>query len=332
MLCHHSPALTHNRSAPSTAELGRPSVTTLNHNPVLTECMSSRSPRDDELADRLDELEETLSALRSELRSDSARRPPRPPSLGELLRFTEQYTIPTLIAMLEATIKSLELLRRTMRLADPKRAVREETSGARTELDRLGSQASEELARGLSELRTALSEANLPENPESRRLVEDARSLTREIEDRIREAEGDVRASRDRTKRDQPTQSTNEIDRSRTRDSDGGVFIDVTDDDKAANSTETDGSSGSNDEQLDDPIAIDVDAELEAIKQDLDPEEDVDEDDSGRSESQDEASVDSHGADQDETGETEGADETGENDAAAESGKNDETPDDRKTE
>ena len=286
--------------------------------------MSSRSPRDDELADRLDELEETLSALRTELRSDSARRPPRPPSLGELLRFTEQYTIPTLIAMLEATIKSLELLRRTMRLADPKRAVREETSGARTELDRLGSQASGELARGLSELRTALSEANLPENPESRRLVEDARSLTREIEDRIREAEGDVRASRDRTKRDQSTQSANETDRSRTPDSDGGVFIDVTDDagdaDETANSTETEGNGRSNDEQLDDPTAIDVDAELEAIKQDLDPEEDVDEGDSGRSESQDEASADSHDADQDETGETDENDET------------DETADDRQTE
>ena len=293
--------------------------------------MSSRSPRDDELADRLDELEETLSALRTELRSDSARRPPRPPSLGELLRFTEQYTIPTLIAMLEATIKSLELLRRTMRLADPKRAVREETSGARRELDRLGSQASEELARGLSELRTALSEANLPENPESRRLVEDARSLTREIEDRIREAEGDVRASRDRTKRDQSTQSANEIDRSRTPDSNGGVFIDVTDDagdaDETANSTE--GNSGSNDEQLDDPTAIDVDAELEAIKQDLDPEEDVDEGDSGRSESQDEASADSHGADQAEAGEIDDADKT---DGADENGENDETADDRQTE
>ena len=285
--------------------------------------MSSRSPRDDELADRLDELEETLSALRSELRSDSARRPPRPPSLGELLRFTEQYTIPTLIAMLEATIKSLELLRRTMRLADPKRAVREETAEARTELDRLGSQASEELARGLSELRTALSEANLPENPESRRLVEDARSLTREIEDRIREAEDDVRASRDRTRRDQSTQSANEIDRPQTRD--GGVFIDVTDDagdaDETTNSTETEGegNSGSNDEQLDDPTAIDVDAELEAIKQDLDPKERVEEDDS-RSAGQDEASPDSRSADQDEAGETDGVD------------KADETPDDRQTE
>lgn len=241
--------------------------------------MTSRSPRDDELADRLDELEETLSALRGELRSDSVRRPPRPPSLGELLRFTEQYTIPTLIAMLEATIKSLELLRRTMRLADPQRAVREETTEARTELDRLGSQASQELARGLSELRTALSEANLPENTESRRLIEDARSLTREIEDRIREAEGDVRGSRDRTNRDRSNRVTDGADRSRTSDRDGGVFIDVTDDPNGSDgpnnndATETSGTDRSDEVQGDDQTEIDVDAELEAIKRDLDPEE-----------------------------------------------------------
>ena len=78
----------------------------------------SDRPRDrDELAAQLDELEATLTDLRSELRSEGRRGPPRPPRLGELLRFTEEYTIPTLIALLEATIKSLELLQRPLRLA-----------------------------------------------------------------------------------------------------------------------------------------------------------------------------------------------------------------------
>ena len=145
---------------------------------------SSRDrPRDrDELEAQLDDLEATLSGLRSELRSERRRGPPKPPSLSELLRFTEEYTIPTLIALLEATIQSLELLRRTLRLADPKRALGEEREAARSRLDRVGTEASTQFAGALSELQAALSEADLPENPESRRLIEDARELTGDIE------------------------------------------------------------------------------------------------------------------------------------------------------
>jgi len=226
-------------------------------------------PRDrDELDDRLDELESTLTDLRQELRAEGRRGPPKPPSLGELLRFTEEYTIPTLIALLEATIQSLELLRRTLRLADPQRAVREESETARSRLDQVGSEAGTQLAGALSELRTALSEADLPENPESRRLIEDARDLTGEIETRLRDAEGAVRDQRDRERRGHERGDDRREDGRGSRDR--GVMIDVTD--------AADGGEGSTDDAADpadDPDAdaapeVDVESELESIKDELD--------------------------------------------------------------
>lgn len=242
-------------------------------------------PRDrEELAAQLDELESTLNELRSELRSDRRRGPPKPPSLGELLRFTEQYSIPTLIALLEATIQSLELLRRTLRLADPGRAARAEGDAARTQLDRVGNEAGEQLANALGELRTALSTTELPENTESRRLLEDAYGLTDDIEQRLRDAEAVVREQRDRERRDDSRDADpNRSDRdSPDRDRPGrsrGVMIDVTEDDAfgpADNSerdeTEADTDEPSTDENgRDDPAPdVDVDAELESIKNELD--------------------------------------------------------------
>ena len=223
--------------------------------------MSSRDrPRDREpLDDRLDELESTLAELRAELDSERRRGPPRPPSLGELLRFTEEYTIPTLIALLEATIQSLELLRRTLRLADPQRAVREESEATRGRLDRLGSEAGDQLAGALSELRQALSSADLPETPESRRLIEDARDLTGEIESRLRDAEGTVRDQRDRERArgDDRRRDTGHGSRDR------GVMIDVTDVDSGEEPA--DGTTVESDAP-----AVDVESELESIKDELD--------------------------------------------------------------
>ena len=207
-------------------------------------------PRDREaLAAQLDELEDTLTDLRGELRAEDSG-PPQPPRLGELLRFTEQYTIPTVIAILEATIQSLELLQRTLRLADPTRAAREESDAARDRLDQVGSEAGDQLAGALADLRTALSEADLPENPESRDLIEDARELTGEIETRLRDAEQTV------------------SDQRRDEQSSRGVMIDV---DDGTDSDETeDGDSVSTDAESADTASVDVDAELESIKHELD--------------------------------------------------------------
>ena len=241
-------------------------------------------PRDrDEFEQRLDELESTLTELRRELRAERRRTPPKPPSLSELLRFTEQYTIPTLIALLEATIQSLELLRRTLRLADPERAVREESQTARRRLDSVGAEASGQLAGVLAELRTALSEADLPENPESRRLIDDTQELTSEIERRLRDAEQSVRDQQNRQRRDrtEDRQSTTQH-QNQNPDRDRGVMIDVTD---AAESSPDDTEAESTD---DDGPQVDVESELESIKDELDRTKRAVEEDAERQQTDDE--------------------------------------------
>ncbi|WP_281194604.1 hypothetical protein [Halorubrum sp. F4] len=234
--------------------------------------MSSRDPRDDDLEERLDELEDVLSELRRDLRETERDRrgPPRPPRLSELVRFTERYTIPTLIALLETTIKSLELLQGTLRLADPGRSV---TEGAEATGDRLADVrdgATAGFSRSLAELRTALSETDLPEDAASRSIIADARDLTAEIESRIDEGRREADAARSRRdERDGNGRGRREDGRrgdDRTRD--GAVRIDVTDPDA------DDRSGGVEDADADTVDAerpeVDVESELESIKRQLD--------------------------------------------------------------
>lgn len=253
--------------------------------------MSSRDRREDDLEERLDELEDVLAELRTDLQpeNEGRRGSPRPPRFSELLRFTEQYTIPTLIALLETTIKSLELLRGTLRLADPGRDLDLESEGRVTE-DRLAGvrdEASAGLARSLSELRTALSTADLPEDAASRSLLEDAHDLTAEIESLVEDGRRRADAAR------RPDPATRDADENPTRDAadreraDGAISIDVTDpaDDPtdpadgthdSGGSDDTGGGSGDGATDSDDTSTttadgpnVDVDAELESIKRQL---------------------------------------------------------------
>ncbi|MFC6988342.1 hypothetical protein ACFQJD_05775 [Haloplanus sp. GCM10025708] len=139
---------------------------------------------EDDLRTQLDELERTLDALREELDGDRPGRPrrrrPRPPSPLELLRFTESHTLPTLVATLEATIEALELVRGLLRLADPAATddrARELPPGARATV-----------GRALSDLRSALEGADLPDDPAARELVTDARDLAADVEARLDDA------------------------------------------------------------------------------------------------------------------------------------------------
>lgn len=143
---------------------------------------------EDDLRTRVDELERTLAALREQLdddrratrRSINRRRRPRPPSPGELLRFTESHTIPTLVATLEATIQALELAGGLLRLLDPATpddSARDVPPGARATV-----------RSALSNLQSALDETDLPDDPAARDLVADARSLAAEVESRLDDA------------------------------------------------------------------------------------------------------------------------------------------------
>lgn len=148
--------------------------------------------RDDEdLKERVEQLETTLEQLRVEL-ADPPRGPlglPRPPTPRELLRVTDQHVIPTTIAILEATIRSLELLQRGLRLAEPERAARGEAANLRARTEELSHETLERLDDALAELQRALEESSLPRNPEARDIVEDARRLNEDIRDRLASAE-----------------------------------------------------------------------------------------------------------------------------------------------
>lgn len=238
--------------------------------------MSDRPPRDDEeLEALLSELESTLSELRAELDDERGRRgrrgrpdrrgPPRPPSVGELLRFTNDYTIPTVVATLQATIEALELLRRFLELTagtdrDGGRATATDRSRLSPILSGAGDRAASDASAALSQLRTALAEADLPEDEESRDVIEDARSLSERIEEHIVASRESVARERDRERSDDAA-------------ADDAVVIDVTDGEAESPTPSGDGEGDGDDEdecegRADDP-EVDVEAELESIKKQM---------------------------------------------------------------
>ncbi|WP_049936788.1 DUF7547 family protein [Haloplanus natans] len=199
--------------------------------------MSSRD--DEELAVLLADLERTLTDLREavdedvrrEFRDERPRR--RPPTPGEILRFTEEYTLPTAIALLEATVQSLELLRAVLRLVGP-------GSTADEVRDRLTARRGPEtdaFRDALADLRGALTGAELPEDSAAGSILVDARELTAEIDSRLDEAAADRRRDDKRRERE-PTRR--------------GVAIDV-------------------EEENDD--AVDVESELASIKESVEDED-----------------------------------------------------------
>lgn len=210
--------------------------------------MSGRDDRD--TRELLDELETTLDALREDLAGRESGRG-RPPTPRELLRVTEEYTIPTVIATLEAAIAALELVRAVLRIADPDRSLTDRSDRPATDpVGRAGETAVAGAERALSELREALSAADPPDDPAARGLVADARELSAEVEARLREAR-EGREPRDRSASD---------------DSGRGVRIEV--DDGQAGETTGDGKD-TGDETDGDGAGVDVDAELESIRREV---------------------------------------------------------------
>ena len=202
----------------------------------------------DDLEAAVRELSDTLEQLQTELR-----RPPtgplglpRPPSPGELLRFTEEYTIPALVSLLETSIRVLELLAAAIRVADGRPldgAVEEGVAGVgERSLEYVGDR-SEGLAAAsrttlkrlddaLAELQEA-AEGGRPDDPEVQSLLADARELRTEIDSRLAEAGADANAE----------------------PADAG----------------TDGNGGDADEE--EAVGIDVDEELETIRRQVDPDD-----------------------------------------------------------
>ncbi|MFW5919304.1 MAG: DUF7547 family protein [Halanaeroarchaeum sp.] len=199
------------------------------------------TPRDDreELADLAADLESVLRDLRVEIEpngkrgtlvSDRRRGPlgfPRPPEPRRVLRFADEVAIPATIAVLEANVKLLQALQRGIRMTESGRRVREEGSAmgdraadvSRTTLDRLGST--------LEDLQDATARGGTPEGGPARELIEEARRLRDEIDTRLREAEGtttlgDFQERGERDDRDEPDDSDSD-----PVSADNGVHVDV---------------------------------------------------------------------------------------------------------
>ena len=216
--------------------------------------------RSHELADATAELAETLEALRTEL-TEPPEGPlgvPRPPSPRELLRFTEQYTIPTTIALLEAAIRSLELLAAALRVADgrPADAVLDGAELPAGGRDRLATASRETLGRlddALADLQSAA--RGEPSNPELARLLGEARELREEVDDRLSSA------------MDEPTRRSEGDGRGHGSETGHGRTDDVGV--TTGNETKRTGPADT------DTTEIDVDEELESIKRTV--EEDAEE-------------------------------------------------------
>jgi hypothetical protein len=199
----------------------------------------------EDLATAARELADTLRELQRDLDREPPRGPaglPRPPSPREFLEFADEVAIPATIAILEANIKLLETLQRAIRLADHERAIREGSQDARDRATDLGTETVDRLDSALSDLQRAMQDGPLPDDENARDVLTDARSLRDRLDERVRDATEQADAARD-----------------------GGsaTEIDVNSPEETTDETET--TDEESDEDDEEP-AVDVDSELEYLK------------------------------------------------------------------
>jgi len=230
----------------------------------------SRDRDPDDLAALLDDLRTTLDELERTIDTDARtdRRGPRSRDLprgSDVVRFTEEYTIPTVIAILETTIQSLELLRGVLRLVDPERGFpTDRRDGDR--FDGVDGRVVQGAERAVEDLRRALTGTEEPADPVARDVLGDARALTAEIESLLAEARGDADASRAESASRRSRRS-----RAGRRDDRESVVIPVDDEADGGRRDERQTGADPADDEADDGagVEIDVDAELESIRDEV---------------------------------------------------------------
>jgi hypothetical protein len=233
--------------------------------------MSDRERSDADLAELVVELRETLDELQGTVGADR----PGPPSGRDLVRFTESYTIPTLVAILEASIQALELLQATLRLVDGRPLDPDRRRGSSEAAARVGSVGRATVDRvdaALSELTAAL-EGEPPEG-EARDLLEEAQALRAEVDERLRTADAarrDERRERLGRPRSEPRTDRASAGRS-SADASHDIPVSSEGESPRAPEADTTGTTDTTDTQDDDPVTIDVDAELESIREEVEDE------------------------------------------------------------
>lgn len=137
----------------------------------------SDAQRDPELAQLLTDLTRTLRELEAEIEPE---RRPRLPTPRELSRFTSEVAIPGLILLLRTNIRALQLLQRTIRLANGREPTSDgAVSQARVRAERVGQASLSQLDGVLDELQSTLE--GRPGDDEARELLSRARDLHEEV-------------------------------------------------------------------------------------------------------------------------------------------------------
>lgn len=142
----------------------------------------SDSASDEDLARLAADLARSLRDLQGEL-EPGRRRGLRPPSPRELLRFTDEVAIPGTILILETNVRALRLLQRAIRLADPERTRDRDDDAVRDRAIQLSRTTVEKLDDVLGDVQAAIE--GRPNDDEARRVLDEARSLRDEIDDRL---------------------------------------------------------------------------------------------------------------------------------------------------
>lgn len=129
------------------------------------------------LADRLDRLEDQLADVQAELKQhrDETRGPV--PSPVDLLRVADQHAIPGLIALLEAHIHALRLLQRTIRVMVPDSQTPQPT-GTPVTIERAASSVADQLDRLIADLRDTTA---APEHNSLDPVIQEAREIRDEL-------------------------------------------------------------------------------------------------------------------------------------------------------
>lgn len=145
------------------------------------------------LEDRLRSLEEQLDALQSDLQSQRRqfRGPfglPRPPSPREVLRFTDQYAIPTAVAILQAQIKLLELLQETIRLADRSDRAINQADSTRRQAQQTARDTLARIEQALGDLQGAISGNGVQAEERATQILEDIQQLNAELQESLDES------------------------------------------------------------------------------------------------------------------------------------------------
>lgn len=154
------------------------------------------------------DLVETVEELQSELEPDS-RLPLRPPTPRELARFTSEVTIPAIILALETNVRALRLLQRALRLGTGGTGGTSATGDeARERARAVGRTTLARLEEAFTDLQDALE--GRPTDDRTRELLDDARDIRAEIDERLARTDAEEGSRQDRAR--DPTTERNEVD------------------------------------------------------------------------------------------------------------------------